>query len=505
MNKIFISLFTIVVLFTACKHEHGTEGDHSHSQETVTEDLEPLAYTIYTEQSELFVEFKPLIIGETSKFAAHFTKLGNQFKSVDEGSVTVSLIGSNENISHKADSPSSPGIFRLALKPEKEGIYKLVFDIKTKDFNDIITIDNVRVFPSKEIALGYSQQNNIGDEIVYLKEQAWKIEFANTKITKQKFSEIIKTTGSIRSSDTDQIIITAKSDGVIMFDNSKKLIGTEVNTYESLFTISAKGFADNNMDARYLNIKANYKKAKADYDRAYKLKQQDVISQKDFDSRVLEYENAKIALDNMTINYSLGGQKVRSTIKGYIKDIFVSQGQYVEAGEILVSVSKNKKLILTAELPLKYSSKLSNISSVNFRTAYDNKVYNSDLLNGKIISYGKSVNDNSYFIPVNFSLDNNTDIIPGSFIEVFLKYKEIEDALIIPYSALIEEQGNYYAYVQTSGEGFQKRELKLGANDGVNIQVVSGIKENERVVTKGAYQIKLATMSGKMPAHGHEH
>ena len=81
----------------------------------------------------------------------------------------------------------------------------------------------------------------------------------------------------------------------------------------------------------------------------------------------------------------------------------------------------------------------------------------------------------------------------------------MKDVLTIPYSALLEEQGHYYAFVQTSGEGFEKRELELGINDGIDIQVISGIKENERVVSKGAYQIKLATMSGKMPAHGHEH
>ena len=81
----------------------------------------------------------------------------------------------------------------------------------------------------------------------------------------------------------------------------------------------------------------------------------------------------------------------------------------------------------------------------------------------------------------------------------------IQNALIIPTSALIEEHGKYYAYVQTSGEGFQKRALELGIKDGIYVQVLSGIEEHERVVIKGGYQIKLATMSGKMPAHGHEH
>lgn len=115
------------------------------------------------------------------------------------------------------------------------------------------------------------------------------------------------------------------------------------------------------------------------------------------------------------------------------------------------------------------------------------------------------MSQHGYFVPLNFEIDNKGSIISGSAVEIYLKTKPIRDALVIPYSALLEEQGHYFVYVQTSGEGFQKRELKLGANDGSSIQVLSGIKENERVVTKGAYQIKLATMSSKMPAHGHAH
>ena len=77
--------------------------------------------------------------------------------------------------------------------------------------------------------------------------------------------------------------------------------------------------------------------------------------------------------------------------------------------------------------------------------------------------------------------------------------------MTVPVSALIEEQGVFYVYVQTEGESFQKRELKLGANDGQKVQVLSGVSEGERVVTKGGYQIKLSQASGALPAHGHEH
>lgn len=112
---------------------------------------------------------------------------------------------------------------------------------------------------------------------------------------------------------------------------------------------------------------------------------------------------------------------------------------------------------------------------------------------------------NSPFIPVTFEIDNMGSIIPGSVVEVYLKSEPLLDVLVIPVSSLIEEQGIFYVYVQMGGESFEKREVQLGVNDGIHVQILKGIEEGERVVSKGAYQIKLATASGALPAHGHEH
>ena len=136
MNKAIISFVIFAGLLAGCKdgnHKHGdAEHGHVHGDELHTRvELEPLAYTLYTDKSELFVEFKPLIVGETTKFAAHFTQLGETFKAVTEGSVTVSLIGNGTQLTDKAEAPSSPGIFRLALNPENPGTYQLVFDVHT--------------------------------------------------------------------------------------------------------------------------------------------------------------------------------------------------------------------------------------------------------------------------------------------------------------------------------------------------------------------------------------
>jgi cobalt-zinc-cadmium efflux system membrane fusion protein len=84
-------------------------------------------------------------------------------------------------------------------------------------------------------------------------------------------------------------------------------------------------------------------------------------------------------------------------------------------------------------------------------------------------------------------------------------YKRQQDALAIPDSALVEEGGWFVAYVQLSGETFAKRELRLGIRDGDWVQVLSGLSERERVVTQGAYAIRLSTATGAIPAHGHAH
>jgi multidrug efflux pump subunit AcrA (membrane-fusion protein) len=183
----------------------------------------------------------------------------------------------------------------------------------------------------------------------------------------------------------------------------------------------------------------------------------------------------------------------------------VSEGQHVEPGTPLAVVSKNEKLVLQVNISQRYFDKLSQIQSANFRFPGKSEVFDTNQLNGNLISYGKSASANSPYIPLTFEIDNVGDLIPGSVVEVFLKSSVISDAVLIPVSALIEEQGVYYAFVQTGGETFQKRELKIAADDGLLVQVQSGIAEGERVVVKGGYQIKLATASGALPAHGHEH
>jgi hypothetical protein len=127
-------------------------------------------------------------------------------------------------------------------------------------------------------------------------------------------------------------------------------------------------------------------------------------------------------------------------------------------------------------------------------------------LNGKILSYGRSTSADNYLIPLNIQIDNKGSFTPGGFVDLYLKTMTNSKALVIPNEAILEEQGNFFAYVQVNPELFEKREIKPGATDGISTEIIQGISPDERVVTTGAILIKLAQATGTLDAHsGHNH
>ena len=117
---------------------------------------------------------------------------------------------------------------------------------------------------------------------------------------------------------------------------------------------------------------------------------------------------------------------------------------------------------------------------------------------------GKGSDKTSVYIPVTFEFDNTGEVVPGSFVEVFLLGAPQDNVISVPASALTEEQGVYFVYIQIDDEGFIKREVQPGQSNGERVRILSGLTGGERVVSKGAYQVKLAANSSVIP-EGHTH
>ena len=346
-----------------------------------------------------------------------------------------------------------------------------------------------------------SEEAKHSDEIIFPKAQAAKTTFEVREIQPASFNQVVKTTGQILAAPGDEAVIVATSNGVVSFTSNKLTEGTKVQKGQSLFQISSKNIAEGDY---YTKVKATYEAAKASYDRAESLVKDKIISQKEFENTKLEFENAKTAYDAVSNNKTAKGVSVNAPINGHVKNILVKEGEYITIGQPLATVSQNQRLVLRAEVSQRYYNAMQSIKSANFKTPYDNKVYSLEDLNGRLLSFGKTSNENLFFIPVSFEFDNKGEVIPGSFVEVYLISAPIENTLSIPVSALTNEMGTHYVYVQIDEEGYRKQEVALGANNGKEVQIIKGLHPGDRVVTKGAYQVKMASASGAIP-HGHSH
>ncbi len=523
------TIIIIYILFLAScnsaeNHDHALEsktekteesGEHDHEGEKVVESQEhnhdaeniKQSITAYSNDFEVFAETDPFIINEDAEILAHFSFVSN-YKPVESGSITITLTANGKSVSQKLDTPTRKGIYKFKIKPNFSGKGKLIFDLKNEKGVFQIIADNITVYDDDHDAIYETEEAKISSSngISFTKEQSWKIDFATAMIKSEPFGQLIKTSARILSAPSDELTLSAKSSGIVVITNNSFTEGANVKEGQNLLMISGSQLAKNNSTVRYAEAESKYELTKANFERNKELIKDKIISEKEFQQSQNEFENARTAYETLKQNFNANGQNIASMASGTIQKVFVTNGQFVEAGQPLLIISKNKKLILQAGVQQKQATLLNAIDNVNIKILEQNKTYKLDQLNGKLLSIGNATATNSHLIPLTFQIDYTENFIPGGFAELFINTRSSENCIAVPNSALIEEQGYFAVFVQLTPELFEKREVEVGQTDGLNTKIINGLTEGERIVTKGAILVKLAAVSNSLDPHaGHVH
>ena len=479
------------------EHEHGK---HNHEHEEIKTTI-----TAYNNIFEVFAETSPFVTDENVNVLAHFTNLSD-FSPLKSGNINIQLTVNGKTIKI-LNKPVEKGMCNFTIEPETSGSGELIFLVENGLKSDTI-IANITVYEHDEDAheaIEKADQNKT-NTTVFTKEQSWKIDFATALPEIEPFGQVIKTTAQVQPAPNDAQVVTSKTSGIVLFGNTSVLPGNKISKGQNLFAISGSSLANDNSTVKFLEAKNNFEKAKLDYERIQGLAEDRIVTKAELLEAKNNFENAEAIYTNLKNNFSASGQTVKSPVNGFIQHLYVQNGEYVEAGQALAVVSQNKNLMLYAEVQSKYAGDLAFLKSANIATSNQQRTYSLDELNGKIISWGKSANHDNYLIPVNIQIEDNGEFYPGNFVKTYLKTTSDKQALTVPGSALIEEQGVYYVFVQKTPELFEKREVKPGASDGIKTQILAGLNTNERIVTRGAVSVKLSQASGALDPHaGHVH
>lgn len=499
---------------------NGHDGGHGHGHEPGA-----IAVTHFTEATELFVEFPPLVVGEQSGYAAHLTRL-DDFQPVGEGRVTVKLSGGGQpEETFSVDEPSTPGIFRPVAEPAQAGERSVTLILESPGLNATHELGTYRVFPDQDsAAAAQPAEEAAADEIGFLKEQQWKVEFATAEIERRKLRASVTATGLIKARKDGEALLGAPTAGHLLATEAFPRIGTRVSAGQPLATILPR-VAGDQVDVATLELAvqrahSEHEFAARERKRLEKLVAQRSASQRDLNEAENEERVAKAELVAATERHAryqrtLGsegalettGVKVRAPIAGTLAEILIAAGSYLEEGDAMFHVVDTERLWLEASVAEADLGRLLEPRGAWFAVEGFDRTFAIDPDQGsQVVAFGKVVDPVRRTVPLVFEFPNPDGLLRvGMFAEVRVWAGESVDDLAVPASAIVDEAGQDVAYVMLGGESFERRILRLGIRDGDYVQVLSGLEPGERIVTRGAYLVRLAGASPAAAGHGHAH
>jgi RND family efflux transporter MFP subunit len=517
----------LLVVLDAC-------GGKEHGHATAHEDDETpgVSVTLWGAHHELFAEYPALIVGQPSALAAHVTTMP-AFKAATAGSVRVELVeAGGAPITARADVSTHPGIFRPVVTPGRPGACTLRIVVETTAGSDVFTAPQCTVFPDLTAAKkAHADEEEPVGRITYLKEQAWTTDFATAVVAERALQPGIRATGEIRPVAGLEARLTAGVPGRVILAEPAPALGMRVEKGQVLARITprlAAGGDRASLDAETRSTRAELDAAESQLARTERLWQEKTVSQRGVEearARVRVARARQDAADARLGQFDQGAAgatgkagatfQVRSPIAGMLVAVKAAFGQSVEEGEPLFTVIDVERVWVEARV---FEHDLARLLD----DAAAQRVATGPLAwlvtdgapepiaiergVGRLVTIGHLVDEHSRTVAVLYELPNPGGRLRiGQFARVTIAMGAPLTVLAIPETALIEEAGRPIAYVQVEGESFERRPLKLGERSGGWVEVDSGLKAGEHVVVRAAYDIKLSSASGSVPAHGHAH
>jgi len=353
-----------------------------------------------------------------------------------------------------------------------------------------------------------SPSHDHDDLIEICPETAKAAGITTAQVTRKPFAQVIPAIGEILPMQGDIVTVTAKNEGFVLLDSKRVFSGTAVRSGEKVMVITTQGITQDNYTETLLQAEIAYNNTRQAYERNRELYRDKLVTLTELQNSEAEFKAAELRYNNLRTGFEKDGLRVTAPTSGYVTEMLVNEGDFVSLGKPLFTVSRNRDVVLRAEVSPQYMSLLPKVVSANFRTSASGAFYSVTDLGGKITSYGRSVESSSLLVPVYFSIPYSPEYPAGSYAEIKLLTADGNNYIVIPKEAIIEDFGHYFVYVADE-HGYERRDIRIGGSNGIDTQVISGLTEGEEIVVTGANRVKLVERLGALGAEaahaGHSH
>ena len=482
------------------------------------EEAAPVVETRWTARTELFMEYPPLVAGETSRFAIHFTDLAT-FEPLRSGRVVVRLAGAREE-TFAVDAPGRPGIFGIDVTPARAGRHALSIAVEAPGLRDRHDLGEVAVraaaAPAPSDAAGGEDADG---EIPFLKEQQWVLDFATAPARERRIADSLVIAADIEPRTGGRADVSAPVAGRLAGDRPAHPVGARVSRGDPLAEIVPH--SGHGEDRPALELAVAEARAALELERAGRARVERLVTagalpvrrrleaelaERTAEARAAAAEAHLAQLDLTRTGEGEGGRDsrfvVRAPIAGVVAASEATPGARVEEGAPLFRLVALDRVHVVGALPEAALARAAALTGAELEAPG----FAAPLPLDRLVAVGRVLDLDTRTVPVIYALDDpDPRLAVGQAVSLRLFTAAAASAVAVPESAVVDDAGQPVVFVQAGGESFERRPVRLGNREGGQVQIAGAVTAGERVVVRGAPFIRLAALSPQVPAHGHTH
>jgi len=219
-----------------------------------------------------------------------------------------------------------------------------------------------------------------------------------------------------------------------------------------------------------------------------------------------EFEAARARLQQYEQGDGEAGIALRSPVAGEVIEVSTRPGAFVRSGDRVFRVASPDHRWLEIRLPERFAGDIGQASGAWLDGEDGGAVVLDEASGARVVQTEAAVDPvtRTVGVTLDYKVDQGPRLI-GARLPAHVFVAAAEPRLAVPRSAVIEDGGRDVVYLQTGGETFDRRPVRLGMVDGDYVEVLAGLSAGERVVSRGAYSVRLAAAGGNDIGHGHAH
>lgn len=245
-----------------------------------------------------------------------------------------------------------------------------------------------------------------------------------------------------------------------------------------------------------LQVKATVENNTLNYDRIQKLFEKGLTTQSELDNALTtlrvsqaQYEAAKA--NYMNAKLQLSYCNITAPFGGYITKRLLDRGSLVSSQSttqnMIFILSDISRLKIIVNVPEKYLTEIQKISQVNITT----DAYPDDIFTGYFKTISQAIEPTSRTMPAEISFDNRAGLLkPGMFARIDAIIERRENAILLPSQCVLKDEKGRFIFTVNQESMAVKRYVETGLEEDNKIEIISGISEEEKIISTGQELVK---------------